>query len=84
MPGSLDSAAAMVTISVPMNENMVVSIAASTAPIPLGIKPWVSNRRLTPLTWLFGSRPKMAATPRIMKPMIATTLSNANQNSNSP
>ncbi len=74
----------MVTISVPMNENMVVSMAASTAPRPLGMKPWVSNRWLAPLTWLPGTRPNMAMQPTTMKPMIASTLSSANQNSNSP
>ncbi|MOA48404.1 hypothetical protein D3C78_1711420 [compost metagenome] len=67
-----------------MNENMVVSMAASTAPRPLGMKPWVSNRWLTPLTWLLGRKPNTAAVPRIMKPMMAITLSRANQNSNSP
>ncbi|MNI98016.1 hypothetical protein D3C73_1567740 [compost metagenome] len=67
-----------------MNENMVVSMAASTAPNPLGMKPWVSNRWLTPLTWLLGRKPKTAARPRTMKPMMAITLSRANQNSNSP
>ncbi|MNG41518.1 hypothetical protein D3C84_1307430 [compost metagenome] len=67
-----------------MNENMVVRIAPNTAPIPFGRKPWVSNRCETPLTWLVGSTPKIAITPRPMKPMIATTLTRANQNSNSP
>ena len=80
----MDSAAAMVTISVPMNENMVVNMAARTAPMPLGIKPTVSTRCDTPLTWLLGKKPKMANTPKIMKPMIASTLTSANQNSNSP
>ena len=74
----------MVTISVPMNENMVVRIAANTAPMPLGMNPWVSNKCETPLTWLVGKKPKIAARPRITKPTIATTLISANQNSNSP
>ncbi|MNU09349.1 hypothetical protein D3C72_2558590 [compost metagenome] len=63
---------------------MVVRIAPSTAPMPFGRKPWVSNRCETPLTWLFGRKPKIAATPRMMKPMMANTLIRANQNSNSP
>ncbi|MNN85204.1 hypothetical protein D3C81_2024650 [compost metagenome] len=39
LSGVSDSAAAMVTISAPIKENMVISIALSTAPKPLGIKP---------------------------------------------
>ena len=35
LSGVSDSAAAMVTISAPINENMVISIALSTAPKPL-------------------------------------------------
>jgi hypothetical protein len=73
----------MVTISVPMNENMVVRSRQHRAHA-VGMKPWVSNRCDTPLTWLVGRKPKIAARPRIMKPMIATTLIRANQNSNSP
>ncbi|SKZ74087.1 Uncharacterised protein [Mycobacteroides abscessus subsp. abscessus] len=34
-----DSAAAIVTISVPMNENIVMSMPAITAPNPLGMNP---------------------------------------------
>ena len=74
----------MVTISVPMNENMVVSMAATTAPSPLGMKPMVSVRWLTPLTWLLGMKPNTAPRPTTMKAMIASTLISANQNSNSP
>ncbi|MNY81375.1 hypothetical protein D3C86_2229120 [compost metagenome] len=62
----------------------MVNIAANTAPMPFGRKPWVSNRCETPLTWLLGRKPKIASMPRITKPMIATTLIKANQNSNSP
>ncbi|MCY1455657.1 hypothetical protein D9M71_728040 [compost metagenome] len=63
---------------------MVISIALSTAPKPLGMKPPVSHRRETPLTPDPGNRPKMAQTPRAMKLTMATTLTSANQNSNSP
>ncbi|MNL45943.1 hypothetical protein D3C87_1686230 [compost metagenome] len=84
LPGFFDSAAAMVTISVPMKENMVVRMAPNTAPMPFGRKPWVSNRWETPLTWLPGRKPKIAMRPRTMKPMMANTLIRANQNSNSP
>ncbi len=40
----------MVTISAPINENMVISIALSTAPKPFGIKPPWSHSREMPLT----------------------------------
>ncbi|MCY1278470.1 hypothetical protein D9M69_317180 [compost metagenome] len=83
--GFFDSAAAMVTISVPMKLNTVVSSAPSTALKPLGMKPpcsWVS--RIRPLTSWPGRPPVRANTPRTMKPITAMTLSRANQNSNSP
>ena len=82
--GFSDSAAAIVTISVPMKLNIVVSTAATTAPMPFGRKPPWSNSRDAPLTSLPGSRPSTASTPMAMNAMIATTLSSANQNSNSP
>ncbi|MNQ96119.1 hypothetical protein D3C85_1117100 [compost metagenome] len=82
--GLSDSAAAMVTISVPRKVNMVVSIAPSTAPKPLGMKPPWANRLDTPLVWLPGIRPMMAAAAMARKAMMATTLTSANQNSNSP
>ncbi|MNH42299.1 hypothetical protein D3C79_1039690 [compost metagenome] len=74
----------MVTTSAPRNENMVISMALSTAPKPLGMKPPVSHRRETPLTPEPGSRPKMAHTPSAMNATIATTFTSASQNSNSP
>ncbi|MNP00127.1 hypothetical protein D3C76_919130 [compost metagenome] len=84
LPASSDSAAAMVTTSAPRNENMVISMALSTAPKPLGMKPPVSHRRETPLTPELGNRPKMAQAPRMMKPTMAATFTSASQNSNSP
>ena len=82
--GSFDSAAAMVTISVPRKVNMLVSMAPITAPKPLGMKPPLSNSRDTPLTPLPGIKPKMAAAPSARKATMAITLIRANQNSNSP
>jgi len=82
--GRSDSATAIVTIPVPMKLTIVVSTAAITAPNPLGRNPPASNSRETPLTPLPGSRPGTVSTPMTMNPMIATILSSANQNSNSP
>ncbi|MCY1250358.1 hypothetical protein D9M72_639910 [compost metagenome] len=82
--GSFDSVAAMVTISEPMKENMVVSSAASTAPQPLGRKPSLAYRWLMPPACGFSEKPKIAAQPRKMKAMIEQTLISASQNSNSP
>ena len=82
--GSGDSAAAMVTISVPMNENIVTSMPAMTAPNPLGMKPSGCHSESMPLTLESGMRPKIAAAPMPMNATIATTLIRANQNSNSP
>lgn len=52
--GVSDSAAAMVTISAPINENMVINIALNTAPKPLGIKPPLSHNLEIPLTSAYG------------------------------
>lgn len=82
--GSVDSAAAIVTISVPMNVNIVMSIADRTAPKPLGMKPPFSYRREMPETSEPGRTPKIASNPMPMKMTIAITLMMANQNSNSP
>ena len=60
-----------------------VSTAATTAPNPLGRKPPQSTRCDTPLTPLPGSSPNTASRPRPMNATMATTLSSANQNSNS-
>ncbi|MCY1451483.1 hypothetical protein D9M71_683530 [compost metagenome] len=85
LAGSFDSAAAIVTASVPTKLNMVVSSAPMIASQPLGMKPPNSvTRRLTPLTSRPGRTPAMAQAPKAMKETIATTLTMANQNSNSP
>ncbi|MNL12520.1 hypothetical protein D3C87_1333900 [compost metagenome] len=83
--GFCDSAAAIVTISVPMKLNTVVSIAPTTAVMPLGMKPpnsWLNCT--TPLTVVSGNPPARASAPSAIKPNTAMTLSMANQNSNSP
>ena len=83
--GLLDSAAAMVTASVPMKLNMMVMNAPTTADRPLGANPPCSSiNRLNPLASRSGIHPIKTAKPRPIKPMIATTLAIANQNSNSP
>ena len=85
--GSGDSAAAMVTISVPMKLNIVSRIPARTAENPLGRNPPASPVRENPgvpLTSLPGRTPKIASRPTTMNPTMATTLTPANQNSNSP
>ena len=82
--GSGDSAAAMVTISVPMKENIVTSMAEMIAVYPFGRKPSGSQRWLTPLVSEPGNKPRIATTPIAMNAMMATTLIKANQNSNSP
>src|SRR5690349_13885238 len=83
--GLSDSAAAMVTASVPMKLNMMVMKAPTTADRPLGANPPCSAiSPLSPLTSRSGTQPISTAKPTPMKPMIATTLAIANQNSNSP
>ncbi|MNP23856.1 hypothetical protein D3C76_1165810 [compost metagenome] len=83
--GLWDSAAAMVTASVPIKLNITVMKAPTTADTPLGAKPpWVSSKWPRPLTSRSGTQPISTAAPREMKAMIATTLNMANQNSNSP
>ena len=81
--GLLDSAAAIVTISVPRYVVVVVSIAAKMPPTPPPKNPW-SVRPCTPETSLVGRMPRIASTPSAMNPMMMTTLTSANQNSNSP
>ena len=78
-----DSAAAIVTISVPMKVNIVVSIAAITPLQPFGMKP-SDVRWETPDVCEPGNRPKIANRPTPMNATIATTFTSANQNSNSP
>ena len=83
--GLLDSAAAMVTASVPMKLNMMVINAPTTADNPLGAKPPCSSiKRLKPLASRSGIQPMSTLKPRPIKPTMAITLAMANQNSNSP
>ncbi|MCY1558319.1 hypothetical protein D9M68_952420 [compost metagenome] len=68
-----------------MKLNMMVMNAPTTADRPLGANPPCSSiKRLRPLASRSGIQPISTAKPREMKPMIATTLAMANQNSNSP
>src|SRR5258707_414940 len=81
--GSADSAAAMVTISAPIIENMTVVTAARTARYPRGEKPsWMY--RLKTVGPMPEVRPKAYEAARSMKTMMALTLMEENQNSNSP
>lgn len=80
-----DSAAAIETISTPKNENAVIKMADKMPPIPCGIKPALLYKLATPLTFFAkGQIPEIAKIPIIMKPIMATTLTKENQNSNSP
>ena len=81
--GSSDSAAAMVAISAPTRLNMVEVAAASTTPQPLGTKPLCAVKllKLGPLPDVM---PKAHAAQTRMKTIIAATLIDENQNSNSP
>ncbi|MNT23482.1 hypothetical protein D3C72_1589010 [compost metagenome] len=74
----------MVTISAPKNEKMVISTPPSTAPQPLGAKPPLAHRWLTPEASASGQTPNNAMPPMTMKARMAITLTRANQNSNSP
>ena len=77
-------AAAMVTISAPINENMVISIALSTAPKPLGHKAAVIPQPRNAAHFGIGIKPVMATAPSTINARIAITLHSASQNSNSP
>ncbi|CUI40051.1 Uncharacterised protein [Achromobacter xylosoxidans] len=82
-PGSADSAAATVTISAPMKANITPSRATTTDFGPLGMKPWLV-RWLHPLASPHGHRCASARLPMTRNSTMATTLTSANQNSNSP
>ena len=81
--GSSDSAAAMVTISAPTKAKITITTPERIVTPPSGAKPPWAVRLLRP-----GESP--APTPSrkpaaiAMKAMIAATLIDANQNSNSP
>src|SRR6188472_3013224 len=81
--GSGDSTAAMVTISAPIMEKITVGTAATTASQPLGAKPPCAVRLANPVPPDEMSPNAYAAATR-MKAMMAVTLIEENQNSNSP
>ena len=81
--GSSDSAAAMVTSSMPPKAKATASIAVATPPQPFGMKP-TSAMLLIPTKLVPGSSPNHSATPRMRKATMTATLISANQNSNSP
>src|SRR3954451_24567120 len=83
LPGSGDSAAAMVATSAPVIEKITTRIAAKMAPTPLGKNPpWaVRLLRSKPLS---GHAPTTNRTPMTRNSTMAATLIPANQNSNSP
>ena len=80
-PGSSDSAAAMVMISMPPNANATASRPAATPDIPLGANGEKFDR---PTALWPGSQPRMSRTPMTRKTTMTATLMNANQYSNSP
>ena len=79
--GSGLSAAAMVAISAPTSAKITVTTPLSTAVIPKGAKPRSATRFCA---WPTGSCPNRKIAPNRMKAMMAATLIEANQNSNSP
>ena len=82
LAGSSDSAAAMVAISAPPTAKITVGTAANTDIAPNGRKPRCAVRFATALpVW---PKPNTYDAPIAMKTMIAATLIDANQNSNSP
>ena len=80
--GSSDSAAAIVAISAPTNAKMTITTPVSTLPMPSGAKPPSAVRFDTPPSPPVS--PSTYASARQMNAMIAATLIEANQNSNSP
>ena len=81
--GFSDSAAAIVTISMPPNANATANNPAATPGIPFGMKlPFV--RLWAPTNSVSGKSPKINNIPTMRKKRITATLTNANQNSNSP
>ncbi len=81
--GSFDSAAATVVISAPTSEKNTVVTVATTGTQPLGAKPpWSVRFANVAPSGEVSPNAKAAATR--MKAMIAATLIDENQNSNSP
>src|SRR5579863_2510518 len=81
--GSVDSAAAIVTISAPIIEKNTVTEPANTATTPKGANPPYCVR-LPKVGPVGEAKPKAKAPQIAMNRTIATTLMEANQNSNSP
>src|SRR5215510_13998378 len=81
--GSGDSTAAMVTISAPIIEKITVGTAETAVSLPLGAKPPWAVRLVNPVP-PGEMRPKAYAAATRMKAMMAVTLIEENQNSNSP
>lgn len=81
--GESDSAAAIVAISPPMIANITETTALSTATPPSGRKPPWEVRLLSDAP-VSGMAPNSAASMSRTKTMIAATLIEVNQNSNSP
>src|ERR1700684_4402977 len=81
-PGCADSAAAMVVISAPVMAKNTVGTAAITAIQPRGVNPpW--STRLPKVAPCGAVQPKAYDAAMTMNTMIAATLMEANQNSNS-
>src|SRR5512143_642921 len=81
--GSFDSAAATVVISEPVMEKNTVATAANTGVQPFGAKPPCTVR--LPMVGPAGEvKPKAQAAATTMKARMAPTLTDENQNSNSP
>jgi len=83
LAGSLDSAAAIVAISVPTIEKITTTMLEKIAPTPNGKNPPLAVRLLKS-TPLFGQSPIANNVPSPRNAMMAKTLIPANQNSNSP
>src|SRR4051794_39128227 len=81
--GSVDSAAATVVISGPTKEKNTVVTVASTGTQPIGAKPPCAVR-LASVAPCGDVMPNAWAAATRMKAMIAATLIEENQNSNSP
>src|SRR5450432_2804549 len=83
LAGSGDSAAAIVTTSAPIIDQMTVVTAATTANGPLGAKPpkALSVEKVGPVADRY---PKACAPTTTINVTIAATLIEENQNSNSP
>src|SRR4051812_18025470 len=82
--GSGDSAAAIVAISAPKNEKTTTKTAENIGATPCGANPPWPVRLASPGESTPGKSPKITAAPSRTNTVIAATLIEANQNSNSP